>query len=107
MDVLNPPAPWFAPYDAACEGVDWQRNHQAAAVDVASFQLWPDDWLVAPEPWKLQWSRRWVRAQGNLRRQSIALMRFGQRRWVPTHQTLVGFLPVTPAFGLAAWPARA
>ena len=59
--MLAPPAPWFAPYDGLCEGADWQRNHQAAGVDVATFQLWPDDWLLAPEPWKLQWSRRWVR----------------------------------------------
>ena len=65
MDVLAPPAPWFAPYDATCEGVDWQRNHEAAAVDVASFQLWPDDWLVAAEPWKLHWSRRWVRTHSS------------------------------------------
>ena len=77
MDVLAPPAPWFAPYDAACEGVDWQRNHQAAAVDVASFQLWPDDWLVAPEPWKLQWSRKWVRAAGKA--QHCLKLAFGLR----------------------------
>ena len=28
LDVLQPPAPWFAAYDAACEGADWMRNHQ-------------------------------------------------------------------------------
>ena len=59
--MLAPPAPWHAPHDGLCEGADWQRNHEAAGVDVATFQLWPDDWLLAPEPWKLQWSRRWVR----------------------------------------------
>lgn len=24
-------------------------------------QVWPDDWMQAPEPWKLHWSRQWVR----------------------------------------------
>ena len=31
LDVLEPPAPWFAAYDAACEGADWLRNHQVGA----------------------------------------------------------------------------
>lgn len=25
-------------------------------------QVWPDDWMQAPEPWKLHWARQWVRS---------------------------------------------
>jgi len=67
LSVGAPAVPWAHAYDAVCEGADWGRNHAGAPhVDVASIQLWVDDWLVAPEPWKLHWSRQWIRAHADV-----------------------------------------
>lgn len=61
MSVGQPLGPWAYPYDAVCEGADWARNHESPHIDVAAIQLWPDDWTVAPEAWKLHWVRQWIR----------------------------------------------
>jgi hypothetical protein len=61
MEQDVPLAPWFHAYDAVCEGADFVRNQEIADIDALTLQLWPDDWMVAAEPWKLQWARQWVR----------------------------------------------
>ena len=43
-------------------GHDKDLKHvKQTATCARNMQVWPDDWMQAPEPWKLHWSRQWVR----------------------------------------------